>query len=394
MNPKLTESGWKTLASKFKIKDNGLQRALADYAKIDDKKHDELLEAIESVKELARNLKKAKDVADLAPVVKYLTDMLGAVQTEQRDLAKAKAETQKAEAAKKKPEEDDEGEEEQGAYEDKLRAVFQKLKGAKDVAYQFIVCDAKPHCAVMVAKRITSQHKEELTKITGGSKRFLKIGTRTFQDGRFSLTTEDQMSGLAKKLQDSIKTYTGKKLPIRVGTETAEEDDAKAAAPSAPSAQAPGAAAKGPSPAQQAAQQRKALEERRNAFKKARATWLAVKDKAEADLEKVKDGARMEYMADAEQYPKIVKGCKDIDAILDHLDDELRDTLDQYASTPLTNQAKLHALSATASKVLDRYYSYVAADPIMKAIDKKEFADVTVHAPILKALGDLRKSLS
>jgi hypothetical protein len=30
----------------------------------------------------------------------------------------------------------------------------------------------------------------------------------------------------------------------------------------------------------------------------------------------------------------------------------------------------------------------------MKAIDKKEFADVTIHAPIMKALADLRKALS
>src|SRR5262249_2981329 len=135
------------------------------------------------------------------------------------------------------------------------------------------------------------------------------------------------------------------------------------------------------------------LEDRRREFKKARAAWVAVKLKAEQDLEKVKDGLRMAYLADKDQYPKVVAGCKEIDAILDSLDDELRDTLDQYASTPIRNQPKLHQLAETANTVLDRYMKYVANNALMKAIDMKEFADVTVHAPVMKALGTLRKTL-
>jgi len=136
------------------------------------------------------------------------------------------------------------------------------------------------------------------------------------------------------------------------------------------------------------------LEDRRRDFKKARSAWVRVKTEAEEDLEKVKDGAKEAYLADGDQFPKIVKGCKDIDDILDNLDDELRDTLDQYASTPLKNQNKLRNLAATATAILDRYVKYVDNNPVMKAIDEKEFADVAIHAPIKKALADLRKSLS
>ena len=143
-----------------------------------------------------------------------------------------------------------------------------------------------------------------------------------------------------------------------------------------------------------AAEEKQALTDRRQAFKRARAAWVATKRQAEADLEKVKDGARLQYLTDARQYPKIGKGCKDIDAILDNLDDELRDTLDKYASTSLNDQTRLHALAATASEVLDRYLAYVGSDPLLKAIDHKEFADVTVHAPIMKALTTLRKVLA
>jgi hypothetical protein len=136
------------------------------------------------------------------------------------------------------------------------------------------------------------------------------------------------------------------------------------------------------------------LEDRRREFKRCRAQWVAVKQRAEQDLEKVKDGAHMAYLGDAAQFPKIVAGCKSIDDILDNLDDELRNTLDQYAATPLRDQRKLEGLAATAREVLDRYQQFVAGNKLMLAIDDKEFADVTVHAPVTKALRDLRKALA
>jgi len=60
----------------------------------------------------------------------------------------------------------------------------------------------------------------------------------------------------------------------------------------------------------------------------------------------------------------------------------------------LRAQGKLADLAESATAVLDRYQRYVDADPVMRAIDQKEFADVAVHAPVSKALRDLRKALS
>jgi peptidoglycan hydrolase-like protein with peptidoglycan-binding domain len=77
----------------------------------------------------------------------------------------------------------------------------------------------------MIAKRITPKHKEELTKMTGGSKRFLRPGTCFMRDGKFNFTMDEPVTGLARKLQASIKNFTGKKLPIVVGSESAEEGD-------------------------------------------------------------------------------------------------------------------------------------------------------------------------
>jgi peptidoglycan hydrolase-like protein with peptidoglycan-binding domain len=200
-----------------------------------------------------------------------------------------------------------------------------------------------------------------------------------------------QANGLAA---DGILTpQTQAALAKALQARTAPAGRAPVAPAPAPSPRPPEAAAD-PSPRAATEQDLTVLEDRRREFKKARAAWVAVKTKAEEDLEKVKDGARVAYLADAEQFPKIVKGCKDIDDILDNLDDRLRDTLDQYASTPLKNQTKLHSLAAKAAEILDGYIAYVEGNPVMKAIDTKEFADVTIHAPIKQALADLRKALS
>jgi hypothetical protein len=234
MDPKLlTEAGWKTTAAKFKIKDNGLQRALADYQKVEDDDHDGQIEAIEEITKLASTLKKTKEVAAAAAVAKYLGELLGTAESQQREVAKAKAVAmkteamtrKKAEAEAKEQGEDDEEEEEESDYPKRLLQAFQKLKGAKNLAYPFLVCDAKPFCAVMVAKRITPKHKPELTELTGGSKRFLKPGMCSFQDGKYTFVMDEPIPGLARKLQLSIKNFTGKKLPIVIGDETAEEGD-------------------------------------------------------------------------------------------------------------------------------------------------------------------------
>src|SRR5205823_6199442 len=109
-----------------------------------------------------------------------------------------------------------------GDYAAKLLATFQKLKGSKGLAYEFLVCDAKP-MGLVVAKKITAQHKAQLFDLTG-SKRIFPLGTCSFLEGKFHFAMEKPLAGLARKLQESIKYFTGKKLPILVGSETAEAD--------------------------------------------------------------------------------------------------------------------------------------------------------------------------
>jgi len=228
VDPKLlTENGWKPLAQKWQIKDNGLQRALAGYEKLDEKEYDGRLKAIASVNQLAVALKRNAYVADIPVVAKYLAEMADAADSENGLIAKAKALAAKTAAASQKKTDAEEKKQDvqEEKYEARLLAAFQKLKSAKDLSFEFLICDAKPHCAVMIAKRITPQHKEELTRLTDGSKRFLHPGTCLFEDGKFAFNMDQPASGLARKLQDSIKFFTNKKFPIIVGADLADDEE-------------------------------------------------------------------------------------------------------------------------------------------------------------------------
>src|SRR5947209_4733626 len=205
----LTEDGWQKIAQKFKIKEKELQQALSFYENNLEEDDWELrLKSLAKISTLANNLKRSKDLAAVKEAVKYLTDLAGAAEAEKGNVTKQKAAAAKTEAmtqkkaeAEAKSQDQEEGgeeDEEEGEYADLLWKAFQKVKGAKDVAYQFIICDAKPHCGVMIAKKITPKHKETLTKVTG-SKRFLHTGTCHFEDGKFVFGTEQPASGLARK---------------------------------------------------------------------------------------------------------------------------------------------------------------------------------------------------
>jgi peptidoglycan hydrolase-like protein with peptidoglycan-binding domain len=237
MDPKLlTEDRWKAVAQKFKVKDKELQKALCVYEFIDDEEYDDRLKELSNLNRLASGLKKSKEIASQPEVVKYLTDFLNTVQTVVRDVTKAKASsakdaiTQKKAEAAAKEEDEEEEEDEESDYPKRLLQAFAKLKGAKDVAYQFLVCDTKPFPTLALAKRITPKHKQELMDMTEGSKRFLKVGSCMFQDGKFNFVMDEPITGLARKLQASIKNFTGKKLPIVVGSETAEEEEEQSGA--------------------------------------------------------------------------------------------------------------------------------------------------------------------
>jgi len=359
MDPKiLTENGWRTAAAKFKIKSNELQKALADYDKTQDEEHDDLLEGIDEIRKYALALKKSKDIAAAPAAMKYLAELLVALEVEQRDVAKDKAEADKADAdaekrekREKADEDEDENEnedkEEDEEYEKALWTAFQKLKSAKDVTFEFIVCDAKPHCAVMIAKKIGAKHKAALSDVTG-SKRFLHTGLCRVENGKFRFEMEKPVAGLAKKLQDAIKHHTGKKLPILVGNESADaEEEGEAVAVAAPKLP-------------------------RADLANAPHVWHGTRDILHKNINALKKAVQAKY---ADENPDFVdevnNNMEKMGIIIEKLDTRLADSL-QKAHGAQDAAARKTEL-AKAKAILAEYIKYVKAEPLIEHIDANPF---------------------
>jgi hypothetical protein len=432
----LTDSAWKDVLAKNKgIKDNGLLKALGDIKKLGDDDHDGALKILDQVQKLVVQLKKSKEVAAAPAVGKCLTELASAADTAVRDGAKAKAKAEADKAAKAKAEadkkahagaasKDDDDDEEEASAElltTKLKPLL-RMVAKGEIMHALLAKSGKRVVVMLSRKPIPPARRKMLAEQLGGGSTKYFPGHCSLEAGATTFVLKAEVAGMSKLVKLALLEQTGLRVnKVKCRGEDGDDDDGDddeggapaaegapeqaaaptvAAAPAQPKPEAKAAAAPaqasdeaGTPEAPASPQQMEVLQDRRRQFKSARAAWVTVKARAEADLEKVKDGVRMAYMADPEQFPKIVAGCKEIDTILDNLDDELRDTLDQYASTPLRNQKKLHELADTAKQTLDRYQRYVANNGVMRAIDEKEFADVTVHAPVLKALADLRKAM-
>ncbi len=239
MAAKLTESDWKANAAKCKIKSVELQKALADYEKIDEDDHDDLLEMLGELKQLTLELKKSKDVTGNPAAVKYVGELHAAVEAEHREVTKDRVEADKAakksvadeEAAKAHDDGDEEDDDPAGKDSTIGKLVtlaLQQLKSNEELRYEFIVCDAKPHPGVMIAKKISPKHKEMLSEATG-SKKFLHVGVCRCEKGHVVFEPEKPVSGLAPKLKLALAQHTGKKHAVRVGAESSEDETAGAA---------------------------------------------------------------------------------------------------------------------------------------------------------------------
>ena len=265
----LDPKAWKTLAGKFKIKDIGLEKALVTYEKLAEDAHDECLKTISTVTQLASTLKKTKEVVAVPPLLKYLGELVSAAETERNEVAKLKAiaakeqveaeknkavaakahaEAQKAKAAEEKADgeekkRDDDAHDEKdgkGGHDDKQAGGFktltlsmlQKVKVAKpDAPFQYLYCEAKPFPCVVIAKQINAGHRKLLEKMSGGSKRFLKPGFVTFEDGHYVFASSKDIPGAARGLQGFFKNLTGKKFPVMFGTQKAADEEGAAGTP-------------------------------------------------------------------------------------------------------------------------------------------------------------------
>ncbi|MGE0385113.1 MAG: hypothetical protein AB7Q97_10315 [Gammaproteobacteria bacterium] len=204
----LTESGWKALSSKLKIKDNGLGKALAAFEKLGAQGDpDARLQALERIDDLAAALGRSKDVAR-SDAAGYLDDIA-------REAGKARqvATTAKKAAAKAPPVDEDE---EDGDLGKRLLTSIRKVvNGGGHKSLEFLAVDARPHVGIVLARRITQAHKDELATLTG-SRKYLPVGDCVLENGKPTFVTEGVKRGFATRLKKALRHYTEKDVPLRV----------------------------------------------------------------------------------------------------------------------------------------------------------------------------------
>src|SRR6266853_1854428 len=243
MDPKfLTESAWKAISTKFKVKDNGLLRALWTYEKLADDKFDERLKAIVQVASLAGSLRRAKEVTALSEVAKYLANVANDAEFQRREIMSAKTVAEEAKKKELLQREESELEEEEETNPN-AEADYRKL--AKDLTaglqhvlsgggkpFQWVAgkkdsTRRMPVTGLMVAQMINPQHKKLITTVTG-SKHFA-TGTCLLEEGKLTFVVDEfDPSKFVTELRRSIQYFTGKKYAVRArGTDdaTAVEED-------------------------------------------------------------------------------------------------------------------------------------------------------------------------
>ena len=132
----------------------------------------------------------------------------------------------------------------------------------------------------------------------------------------------------------------------------------------------------------------------RRHFRTARLGWVKVRDQAIQDLEAVKDGICNHYLDDPDQLPVVLDRLGDLDEIMDNLSDDLRDVLDAYVGTRLDDRRRLEELAEEARQTLTTFQDYLSKSELLAAVDQKEFANVTIKAPMESALRKLAAAIA
>ena len=231
----LSDSGWKDIASKNKIKDNGLLKVLADFKKLDDDKHDDALESLDEMLKLAAQLKKAKDVGANPSVNKYVAELADAADAQRRLVAKAKADADKRakseaqeQAAKKSAKDDDEDGDDDESPEiltTKLLPLL-RLVNKGQTMHSLVASNGKQVVTMLSRKPIPPARRKILADQLGsggGIKYF--VGHCVREENATTFVLKTQVAGMAKRLKLALLQQTGLRVKLRCRGEDGETDD-------------------------------------------------------------------------------------------------------------------------------------------------------------------------
>jgi hypothetical protein len=232
----LSDSGWKDIAAKNSVKDNGLLKKLADYKRVGDDKHDEALKVLDEVIKLAEQLKKDKKTAPAAG--KYLDEVADAAKTEARDVTKAKAEADKAakakaeadkkaqaEAAKKGEGDGDDDEDPSGLLTTKLKPLLRQVaKG--ETMHALLAKSGKKVMVLLSRKPIPAARRKMLADELGGGSTKYYPGHCELEAGATTFVLKAEVAGMSKLIKAALLEQTGLRInKIKCRGEDGDDDD-------------------------------------------------------------------------------------------------------------------------------------------------------------------------
>jgi hypothetical protein len=216
----LSDTGWKDIATKSKVKDNGLLKALEKLKRLGDDDHDEATKVLDEIGKLAGLLRKDKAVAAVPAAAKYIAELPGEAQSVAREIAKAKAEHEKAQKAKADAEKkaaaknDDEADDEEESPElltTKLKPLL-KLVAKGQTMHTLVAKSGKKVVVMLSRKPIPPARRKMLADELGGGSTKYYPGTCSLEAGVTTFALKSEVAGMAKLVKLALLEQTGLRM--------------------------------------------------------------------------------------------------------------------------------------------------------------------------------------
>ena len=403
----LSDGGWKDIAAKNNVKDNGLLKKLADFKKVGDGKHDEGLKVLDEALKLATQLKKDKKTAPAA--VKYLDELTAAVEAATRELSKAKGEADKAAKAEaeKKPEEDD-AEEAQASelLTTKLKPLLREV--AKGERMHALVAKSGKQVVVMLSRKpIPPARRKMLADELGGGSTKYYPGHCVLEAGATTFVLKAEVAGMSKLIKLALLEQTGLRLSkIKCRGEDGDDDDGdEDGGADGDESREVEADADAKAPSEEADGSDKAS---RRPAEVAPGIAPQAREQLLADAPQVWKGTRALLQTNIDSLKQVVQGhvaeeeADLIDEINDHLQklDRIMGRLDKRLTNSLTKALETEdpagrtAALQESKTILAEYIRYVRSEPLIEHLDSNPFGvKMNLKATLAKSLAQVATAL-
>ena len=395
-NKFLSDSGWKDVVAKNKIKDNGLLKILADHKRISDDKHDDALESLDQILKLATQLKKAKDVGAASAAAKYVAEVIDAAEADRRSVVKAKAEAEKARSAKAEADKkakagavkgDEEEEDEESALLTTKMVPLLRAVNKGESMHALVAATGKQVAVLLSRKPISPSRRKLLADELGGAGgiKYL-VGHCRRQEGMTTFVLKTQVAGLAKRLKVALLEQTGLRVKLRCCGEDGETDE-DLEEPAQPEEDDSGADDDSSGDAGQAA------EASSPELAKAPQAWDGTRDLLQTNIDALKAAVQAQVAGEgAESIKTITSQLDKLDRILSRLDRRLTDSL--AVAGEARDAAGRNAAMQESKAILADYIRYVRSEPLIEHLDSNPFGVKTeLKATLSKSLTQMAQAL-